>query len=232
MKRILVIEDDPAILRGLSDSLSEEHYEVLTAADGEKGALMAKRENIALIVLDIMLPKKNGLDICRDLRRSGVDTPILMLTSKKEEVDQVIGLGLGADDYVIKPFSIRVLLARIDALLRRKAAVARDIDGYSFGDVELDFKKLEARKNKHAVSLTTKEFEILKYFAVHEGEVVTRDMLLTDVWKYGDEETIPTTRTIDNYILSIRKKIEADPAQPSHLLTVHKAGYKFVKNAS
>jgi DNA-binding response OmpR family regulator len=232
MKRILVIEDAPAILRGLNDSLAEEHYEVLTATDGEKGALMAKRENIALIILDIMLPKKNGLDVCRDLRRDGIGTPILMLTSKREEVDQILGLGLGADDYVTKPFSIKLLLARIDALLRRKAAVTREIDEYSFGDVELDFRKQEARKNNNAVSLTTKEFEILRYFAIHEGEVVTRDMLLTDVWKYGDEETIPTTRTIDNYILSIRKKIEGDPSQPVHLRTVHKAGYKFVKNAS
>jgi len=229
MKRILVIEDDPAILRGLIDSLGEEHFEVLSAMDGEKGTLMAKRENVALIILDIMLPKKSGLDVCRDLRRDGIETPILMLTSKKEEIDQVLGLELGADDYVTKPFSIKVLLARINTLLRRKGVPSRELDQYSFGDVELDFKRQEARRKKREVKLSTKEFEILKYFAVHEGEVVTRDMLLTDVWKYGDEETIPTTRTIDNYILTIRKKIEADPSKPVHLLTVHKAGYKFVK---
>jgi len=128
-----------------------------------------------------------------------------------------------------KPFSLRVLLARVEALLRRKGEVAKDIDQYSFGDVELDFKRQEARKKREPVSLTTREFEILKYLSVREGEVVTRDMLLTDVWKYGGEETIPTTRTIDNYIRSIRKKVEADPSKPAHLLTVHKAGYKFVK---
>jgi DNA-binding response OmpR family regulator len=229
MKRILVVEDDPAILRGLIDSLGEEHYEVLSAMDGEKGLLMAKRENVALIILDIMLPKKNGLDVCRDLRRSGIETPILMLTSKREEIDQVLGLELGADDYVTKPFSIKVLLARINTLLRRKGTTSKEIEEFSFGDVELDFKKQEARKKKREVKLSTKEFDVLKYFAAHEGEVVTRDMLLTDVWEYGDEETIPTTRTIDNYILSIRKKIESDPSKPVHLLTVHKAGYKFVK---
>lgn len=229
MRRILVIEDDPAILRGLTDALAEEHYEVLNATDGERGYLMAKRENIALIILDIMLPRKNGLDVCRDLRRDGIETPILMLTSKKEEIDQVLGLELGADDYVTKPFSIKVLLARINTLLRRKRAHHKTLDEYAFGDFELDFKRQEARRNNRDVSLTTREFEILKYFAVHEGEVVTRDMLLTDVWKYGDEETIPTTRTIDNYILALRKKIEDDPSKPVHLLTVHKAGYKFVK---
>ncbi len=229
MKRILVVEDDPAILRGLIDSLAEEHYEVLSATDGEKGLLMAKRENIALIILDLMLPRKNGLDVCRDLRRDGIETPILMLTSKREEIDQVLGLELGADDYVTKPFSIKVLLARINTLLRRKGTLSKEIGEYSFGDVELDFKKQEARKKKRKLILSTREFEVLRYFAVHEGEVVTRDMLLTDVWEYGDEETIPTTRTIDNYILSIRKKIESNPSNPVHLLTVHKAGYKFVK---
>jgi DNA-binding response OmpR family regulator len=229
MKRILVIEDDPAILRGLVDSLAEEHYDVLTATDGEKGCLMAKRENIALIILDIMLPKKNGLEVCRDLRGQGIETPILMLTSKKEEIDQILGLELGADDYMTKPFSVKVLLARISTLLRRKGTPSKEIEEYSFGDVELDFRKQEARKMRREVKLSTKEFEVLRYFAAHEGEVVTRDMLLTDVWEYGDEESIPTTRTIDNYILSIRKKIESDPSKPVHLLTVQKAGYKLVK---
>ncbi len=229
MKRILVIEDDPAILRGLVDSLSEEGFEVLSASDGEKGRLMAKRENIALIILDIMLPGKNGLDVCRELRREGVETPILILTSRREEIDQVLGLELGADDYVTKPFSLKVLLARIHTLIRRKGNSRKTIDEYSFGDVELDFRKQEARKKKQEIRLSTKEFKILKYLAVHEGEVITRDMLLTDVWEYGVEENIPTTRTIDNSILSIRKKLESDPSSPVHLLTIHKAGYKLVK---
>jgi len=229
VKRILVIEDDPAILRGLVDSLSEEGFEVLSASDGEKGRLMAKRENIALIILDIMLPGKNGLDVCRELRREGVETPILILTSRREEIDQVLGLELGADDYVTKPFSLKVLLARIHTLIRRKGNSRKTIDEYSFGDVELDFRKQEARKKKQEIRLSTKEFKILKYLAVHEGEVITRDMLLTDVWEYGVEENIPTTRTIDNSILSIRKKLESDPSSPVHLLTIHKAGYKLVK---
>jgi DNA-binding response OmpR family regulator len=229
LKRILVVEDDPAILRGLVDSLSGEGFEILSASDGEKGRLMAKRENIALIILDIMLPGKNGLDVCRELRGDGIEIPILMLTSRREEIDQVLGLELGADDYVTKPFSLKVLLARIRTLLRRKGESRKAIEEYSFGDVELDFRKQEARKKKREIKLSTKEFKILKYLAAHEGEVITRDMLLTDVWEYGVEENIPTTRTIDNSILSIRKKLESDPSAPVHLLTIHNAGYKLVK---
>ena len=226
MKRILVVEDDPAILAGLVASLEEGHYEVLTASDGEKGYQMGKRENIDLILLDIMLPNKNGQDVCRDLRKDGVNTPILMLTSKKEEMDKVLGLELGADDYVTKPFSIRELHARIKALLRRKGELKKEIDEYSFGNVQIDFKKQEATKGQKALKLSAKEFEILKYFVQHESDVVTREMLLDDVWGY---ENFPTTRTVDNYILSLRKKIENHPSNPEHLLTVHTAGYKFVK---
>ena len=226
MKRILIIEDDPAILKGLEASLHDEHYDVVSASDGEKGYQMAKRENIDLIILDVMLPNKNGQDVCRDLRRDGINTPILMLTSKKQEMDKVLGLELGADDYVTKPFSIRELHARIKALLRRKAELKKDIDECSFGDVYVDFKKQEATKKSKPLKLSAKEFEILKYFVLHEGEVVTRDMLLDDVWGY---ETFPTTRTVDNYVLTLRKKIEANPTKPKHLLTVHTAGYKFVK---
>ena len=226
MKRILIIEDDPAILKGLEASLREEHYAVLTAMDGEKGYQMAKHENIDLIILDVMLPSKNGQDVCRDLRSDGVNTPILMLTSKKQEMDKVLGLELGADDYVTKPFSIRELHARIKALLRRKSELKKDIEECSFGEVYVDFKKQEATKKNKPLKLSAKEFEILKYFARREGEVVTRDMLLDDVWGY---ETFPTTRTVDNYILILRKKIESNPAKPKHLLTVPTAGYKFVK---
>ncbi|MGA2623410.1 MAG: response regulator transcription factor [Bacteroidota bacterium] len=226
MKRILVIEDDPAILAGLVASLEEGHYEAITASDGEKGYQMGKRENVDLILLDLMLPNKNGQDICKDLRKDGVNTPILMLTSKREEMDKVLGLELGADDYVTKPFSVRELHARIKALLRRKGELKKEIDEYSFGNVHIDFKKQEATKGKKALKLSAKEFEILKYFVQHESDVVTREMLLDDVWGY---ENFPTTRTVDNYILSIRKKIEANPSSPEHLLTVHTAGYKFVK---
>lgn len=226
MKRILIIEDDPAVVKGLTASIEAEHYEVITAMDGEKGFELAIRGNIDLIILDILLPKKNGQEICSDLRKEGIDTPILMLTSKREEVDKVLGLELGADDYMTKPFSMRELHARIKALLRRKAERKKEIDEYSFGDVHVDFRKQEAVKNKKTLKLSAKEFQIMKYFIQHESEVITRDMLLDDVWGY---ENFPTTRTVDNYILGIRKKIEDNPSKPKHLLTVHTAGYKFVK---
>ena len=226
MKRILVIEDDLAILKGLEASLRDEHYEVLSATDGEKGYQIGKRENIDLIILDLMLPKKNGQEVCAELRKEGVSTPILMLTSKKLEMDKVLGLELGADDYVTKPFSVRELLARVKALLRRKGEIRKDIDEYTFGDVHVDFRKQETTRNKKPLKLSAKEYEILKFFIQREGEVVTRDMLLDKVWGY---ETFPTTRTVDNYILSLRKKIENDSSKPKHLLTIHTAGYKFVK---
>jgi DNA-binding response OmpR family regulator len=226
MKQILIVEDDPSIILGLKDSLEEEHYQVLTASDGEAGYQKAKREPIDLIILDLMLPKKNGQDVCKQLRAEGINTPILMLTSKSDEMDKVLGLELGADDYMTKPFSIRELHARIKALLRRHGEGRKDIDTFAFGNIAIDFKKQEASKKEQSLKLSAKEFEILKYFILHEGEVITRDMLLDDVWGY---ESFPTTRTVDNYILTIRKKIEDNPSEPKHLLTVHTAGYKFVK---
>jgi len=226
MKRILIIEDDPAILTGLADSLQEEHFEVLTEDDGEIGYQEAKKENIDLIILDLMLPSKNGIDICKDLRKDGINTPILMLTVKKEEMDKVLGLEIGADDYVTKPFSIRELIARIKALLRRKVEMNKEIEEYSFGKISIDFKKQEAIKNSKPFELSTSDFKILKYFIQREGEIITRDQLLDNVWGY---ENFPTTRTVDNHILTLRKKIEDDPSHPAHLLTIHKAGYKFVK---
>jgi DNA-binding response OmpR family regulator len=226
MRSILIVEDDPAILKGLKDSLTQENYRVITATDGLKGYEMAKRENIDIIILDLMLPGKNGQEVCSDLRNAGVSTPILMLTSKKQEMDKVLGLELGADDYVTKPFSLRELQARIRALLRRKADLPKDIDQYSFGSIYIDFKKREALKRKKPLKLSLREYEVLKYLIRHEGEIVTRTMLLDEVWGY---DVFPTTRTVDNYILSLRKKIEDNPAEPSHILTMHTAGYKFVK---
>lgn len=226
MKRILIVEDDPAILLGLKESLLEEHFEVLTASDGEGGYQKGKKENIDLIILDLMLPTKNGIEICKDLRKNGVSIPILMLTSKKEEMDKVLGLEIGADDYVTKPFSIRELMARIKALLRRNTEMKKELEEYSFDNINLDFKKQEARKNNKPLDLSTTEYNLLKYFIQFEGEVVTRHQLLDDVWGY---ESFPTTRTVDNFILNIRKKIEDDPSNPKHLLTIHKAGYKFVR---
>jgi DNA-binding response OmpR family regulator len=226
MKKILVIEDDPAILKGLEESLHAENYHVMTSNNGEEGYKKAKHEQADLIILDIILPGKNGIEVCRDLRTAKIGTPILMLTSKKEEIDKVLGLEIGADDYVTKPFSIRELHARIKALLRRKPEVVNELEEFSFGKVYIDFKKHEAQRNKKKLDLTAMEFNILKYFAQRDGEVVSREMLLDDVWGF---DNYPTTRTVDNYILSLRKHIEDDPAKPKHLITIHKAGYKFVK---
>ncbi|MHB8854265.1 MAG: response regulator transcription factor [Ignavibacteriaceae bacterium] len=226
MKQILIIEDDPAILKGLTASLEAENYKIKSQSDGEKGYQFAKTENVDLIILDIMLPSKNGLDICRDLRKGGINTPILMLTSKKEEIDKVLGFEIGADDYVTKPFSIRELHARIKAILRRKSDLTNDIMEYSFGNIHLDFKKHEVEKNGSPVKLSEMELKILKFFIQNEGNVISRDQFLDNVWGYN---SFPTTRTVDNYILSLRKKIEDDFSLPEHLLTVHKGGYKFVK---
>jgi len=226
MKRILIIEDDPAISKGLTDALHEAHYEVITEEDGEKGFNFAQNENIALIILDLMLPSKNGIEICTELRKKGINTPIMMLTSKKEEMDKVLGLEVGADDYLTKPFSIRELLARIKALLRRKQEITKNIEEFSFDSIHIDFKKQTALKKNKPIELSTTEFKILKYFIEHEDEVVTRDNLLDKVWGY---DVFPTSRTVDNYVLSIRKQIEDNPSEPKHLITVPKAGYKFVK---
>lgn len=226
MKRILIVEDDPAVLRGLETALTEEHFEVLTATDGERGLSLALRERIDLIILDLVLPKKNGEEVCRELRSNNVQTPILMLTSKKEEIDKIVGLEMGADDYMTKPFSVRELVARIKAILRRTQEIRMDLEEYAFGNIHVDFRKQECTKAGKAIRLSVRELDVLKYLAQREGEVITREMLLDDVWGY---EHYPTTRTVDNYILSLRKKLEDDPANPRHILTIHTAGYKFVK---
>ena len=226
MKTVLVIDDDVSIAKGLEDAFAAEHFRVLVANTGEKGFLMGKRENIDLIVLDLKLPDRTGESICRDLRAAGVQIPILMLTSKKHEMDKVMGLELGADDYVTKPFSLRELMARVHALLRRKAELKAEIDEYTFGNVHVDFKKGLALKGKENLNLTVKELEVLRFFVLREGEVITRDALLNEVWGYS---AFPSTRTVDNFILSLRKKIEDRHECPKHLLTVYKAGYKFVK---
>jgi DNA-binding response OmpR family regulator len=224
MKNILLIEDDPAILNGLTEALKAEYYNVSSASDGESGYKLAKRNNYDLIVLDLMLPFKDGFEICRDLRKEGLPTPIIMLTSKKEEIDKVIGLEIGADDYLTKPFSLKELLARIKAVLRRSQVSVFEVEEIIFGDINMNFKKQEAFKGRVNVKLSSTEFRIIKYFLQHEGEVITRTQFLDEVWGY---DAFPTTRTVDNYILSIRKKLEDDPANPHHFLTMHSAGYKF-----
>lgn len=226
MKKILIIEDDPAIAEGLKTFLMQQHFDVVTGSTGEAGFKKAKEETCDLIILDLILPDMDGVDICRSLRQDGINTPILMLTGKKEEIDKVLGLEIGADDYVTKPFSSMELLARIHALLRRSTSIIKEIDEISFGNIHLDFKKHEAYKKGKAVPLSAMEFKLLKYFSEREGEVISRDQLLDDVWGY---DQYPTTRTVDNYILSLRKKIENNPSDPEHIITMHKAGYKFVR---
>ncbi len=225
MSVVLAIEDDPAILRGLADNLRFESYEVLTAADGESGIKLIREKKPDLVILDLMLPKLSGYEICRKVRAEGIQTPILMLTARGEEADRVLGLDLGADDYVAKPFSIRELLARIRALLRRAQPPKALPDELRFDDVVMDFKSWEAWKGGQALEMTRKEFSIIRFLASRAGEVIGRDELLNEVWGY---ENYPTTRTVDNHVAGLRAKIERDPSDPQHLRTVHGVGYKFV----
>ena len=225
MSRILVVEDDPAILRGLADNLKFESHEVLTAADGEAAYRLIHEKKPDLIILDLMLPKLSGYELCRKVRGEGLTTPILMLTARGEEADRVLGLDLGADDYVAKPFSVRELLARVRALLRRANPPQPLPDELRFDDVLINFRSYEARKGDKNLEMARKEFGVLRLLAARAGEVVTRDDLLNEVWGY---ENYPTTRTVDNHISLLRAKLEEDPSQPRHLLTVHGVGYKFV----
>jgi DNA-binding response OmpR family regulator len=225
MSKILLVEDDPAILEGLNILLNEENYETVCADDGEKGLSLAIKESPDLVVLDIMLPKMNGLDVLQTLRnREKSNVPVIMLTSRKEEIDRVMGLEFGADDYVTKPFSTRELLARIKAVLRRYDVKQKIMEVISFGNVTVDLKHQEVKKNGVLLDLSVTEFDMLTYFISHAGEVVTREMLLDQVWGY---DSYPTTRTVDNFVLAIRKQIEEDPSEPEHLITIYRAGYKF-----
>jgi DNA-binding response OmpR family regulator len=227
MKRILVIEDEPRMLLGLRDNLELEGYEVQTAADGDEGLAKAASFNPDLVILDVMLPKKNGFDVCRELRGRSSSLPIVMLTARSAETDKVLGLELGADDYVTKPFSITELLARVRAVLRRagtpKETPSADVG--RIGDIEIDFKLHQARRGKVRIEFTAREFDLLRYFVQHTGQVVTREQILNEVWGY---EEFPTTRTIDNFVAKLRQKIERAPHAPEHILTIHGSGYKFV----
>jgi len=225
MKRILVIEDEPQMLLGLRDNLELEGYEVQTAADGDEGLAKAAAVAPDLVILDVMLPRKNGFDVCRELRARSNTTPIVMLTARSAETDKVLGLELGADDYVTKPFSITELLARVRAVLRRSAAQKPAADVVQIGDIEMDFRLHQARRGTARVDFTAREFELLRYFVQHTGQVVTREQILNEVWGY---EEFPTTRTIDNFVAKLRQKIERSPHAPEHILTIHGSGYKFV----
>jgi len=227
--KVLVVEDDPAILRGLSDNLRFEGYEVITATDGEAGYRLQAERKPDLILLDLMLPRMSGLEFCRKLRGEGIQTPVLMLTARSEEADRVLGLDLGADDYVAKPFSVRELMARVRALLRRSQqgtdAGAALPDDVRFGSAEVDFRSYEARRDGTPIEMTRKEFAMLRYLASRAGQVVSRDDLLNEVWGY---DSYPSSRTVDNHVAGLRAKLERDASQPEHIRTVHGVGYKFV----
>lgn len=225
-KKILIIEDEEDLVKGLKLNLDDEGYEVSWAFNGEDGIRKALEEAPDLILLDIMLPRMNGLDVCRELRQKNVGVPVVMLTAKGDEVDKVVGLEIGADDYMTKPFGIRELLARIKAHLRREKREGIKVPNvYAFGEVEIDFSHFKIRRKRKEQDITSLECEMLKYFIVHKGEVVTRDMLLDKIWGY---EKFPTTRTIDNHILKLRKKIEENPSHPRYILSVYGEGYRFM----
>jgi two-component system alkaline phosphatase synthesis response regulator PhoP len=222
--RILIVEDEPDLLAGLELNIKAEGFVVLTARRGDEGLEGALRDRPDLVLLDVMLPGMSGFDVCRELRRKGFDAPIIILTAKSEEVDRVVGLEIGADDYVTKPFGIRELLARIRVRLRRTAQQP-SAAFLKFADVEVDFDRQEARRGGQRIDLTGKEFDVLRLLAVNRGRIVTRDRLLDEVWGY---EHYPTTRTVDNHILRLRQKLEANPSDPRHILSVYGEGYKFV----
>lgn len=223
--RILLIEDEPGLILTLTDRLTAEGFEVVSAADGNSGFETAVSSPFDLIILDVMLPRKNGYDICRDLRRIGIETPILMLTAKGETIDKVLGLKLGADDYLTKPFEVIELLARIEALARRAPKQSRKTeDSYAFGDVELNFRRAEVIKNGNSVDLSAMEFKLLQYLVENRGEVHSRNQLLDEVWGY---DAMPSTRTVDVHIAWLRQKLEDNPKHPQFIQTVHGFGYKF-----
>jgi DNA-binding response OmpR family regulator len=225
MSRILIVEDDQAMAVALRDGFTYEGYAVEVARDGSTGLRMASEKGLDLIILDVMLPVMSGLDICKQLRSAGNSTPIIMLTARGQEIDKVVGLKTGADDYVTKPFSFMELMARVEAVMRRSAKSGRGIERVMFGDVELDFNKYEAMKGGRPLDLSPREFKLMRYFVEHRGEVLSRDQLLDAVWGY---DSLPLTRTVDMHIAKLRQKIEDTPGDPRYIITVHRAGYKFI----
>ncbi|MEL7148170.1 MAG: response regulator transcription factor [Bacteroidota bacterium] len=227
MTKILVAEDEPHMRLGLKDNLEFESYEVALAINGAEALKKAVATSFDLIILDVMMPELSGFDVCKQLRKQGVDTPIIFLTAKGEEIDKVLGLELGADDYIIKPFSLRELLARVKAVLRRtgQSAQAATPGRLTIGNLLIDFDHYEAFSEGAAVKMSHKEFEIIQHLWQHKNEVVSRDQLLREVWNYENQ---PTTRTVDNFILKIRQKVEHNPNVPKYILTVHGAGYKLI----
>ena len=223
MPRILIVDDEPEIVRGLTDNLRYEGYETLAASNGTDALSVIARDAPDLVILDIMMPAMSGWDVARELRRRGIDVPIIMLTARSEEVDRVLGLELGADDYVTKPFSLRELLARVRAVLRRPGPRAKS-DELAFADVRIQRRARRVFRAGTELRMTRKEFDLLVYLVDHRGEILTRERILDEVWGY---EHFPTTRTVDTHVLRLRRKLEADPDQPAWIETVHAQGYRF-----
>jgi len=223
MPRILIVDDEPEMLRGLEDNLRFEGYQTVSAINGEDGLARALSDAPDLVLLDVMMPKMSGWDVCRELRRRGVDVPVIMLTARGAETDRVQGLELGADDYVTKPFSLRELLARVRAVLRRPGP-RQKFEEFAFGDARIRLRGRQVFKGGREVRLTRKEFDLLVFLVEHRGEIITRERLLDEVWGY---ERFPTTRTVDTHVLRLRRKFEADPDRPTWILTVHGQGYRF-----
>jgi DNA-binding response OmpR family regulator len=223
--RILIVEDEPAMVAGLRDNFEYEGYDVISAADGVQGLDRAVAEHPDLVVLDVMMPRMSGLDVCKQLKAKRPSLPIIMLTARGQEIDKVVGLELGADDYVTKPFSIRELMARVKAVLRRVSPPSTPPEVYRFSDVEVNVRSNEVRRAGEPVELSAKEFALLTYFVAHPAETLSRDRLLDAVWGY---ESYPNTRTVDTHILHLRQKLESNPEEPRLFLTVHGSGYKFV----
>jgi DNA-binding response OmpR family regulator len=225
MAKILIVEDEPNMVSGLRDNFEFEGYQVISAPDGVSGLERALSESPDLVILDVMMPRMSGLDVCKHLKSKKPAIPIIMLTARGQEVDKVVGLELGADDYVTKPFSIRELLARVKAVLRRAGSAPRQVEKYSFGDVEVNVRSCQVSKRGKEMDFSSKEFELLKFFLHHPGETLSRDRLLEEVWGY---DHFPTTRTVDAHIVRLRQKVEPKPDEPRFILTVHGTGYKFV----
>jgi two-component system, OmpR family, alkaline phosphatase synthesis response regulator PhoP len=227
-RRLLLVEDEPGLIMTLTDRLLAEGYEVESAVDAPTGLETASAGNFDAILLDVMLPGGNGLDICRTLRQRGVQTPILMLTAKGQVVDRVVGLKLGADDYLVKPFEMAELLARVEALLRRSGTASAATftgEAFRFGDISVDFRRAEVIKAGQTLDLSAREFKLLKYFIEHRGAALSRDELLNEVWGYN---AMPSTRTVDVHVAWLRQKLEDNPRHPQYIITVHGLGYKFV----
>jgi two-component system, OmpR family, alkaline phosphatase synthesis response regulator PhoP len=224
-RRILVVEDEDSLVVTLRDRLQSEGYDVEVAFDGDTAVDLGAQPRFDLIILDVALPRKNGFDVCRDLRARRVQTPVLMLTARGQVIDRVVGLKLGADDYLTKPFDMSELLARIEALLRRARSAAASADAVVFGSVHADFRSAVVLRGGEPVELSGLELKLLRYFVEHRGALLTRDELLEKVWGY---EAMPVTRTVDVHVASLRQKLESNPSRPQHFVTVHGLGYKFM----